>query len=126
MSAKKAKGTSEKPNETVKAETAATESSSETKAAENVEIVTAAAEAATPEETAPVETESDDPALDETDKSVEEPIVKTDARKVRVREFFGSYKDVRFDDHGVCENISPETLAALKADFPGAEIEEID
>lgn len=55
-----------------------------------------------------------------------EEIVKSGFRKVKVKDFRGSYADAKFDDNGVCAEISEKTLEELKAQFPGAEFEEID
>ncbi len=59
-----------------------------------------------------------------------DPVVKSGGRKVRVRKFFGSFKNALFmedkaGEFGICENIDDETLGALRAEYPGAEIEEL-
>lgn len=59
------------------------------------------------------------------------PFIKSGGRTLRVRGFFGTYRDAVFMDEdksgfGVCKGVTDETLAALKSDFPNAEIEEID
>ena len=57
------------------------------------------------------------------------PVVKSNFAKVQVEGFCGTYKDAKFDDEGVCERISLETLECLSKDFPGIKFvkgEEID
>ena len=54
---------------------------------------------------------------------VPEPVVKSNFRKVRVKDFRGSYGDAKFDDRGVSKAISETTLNHLKKQFRGAEIE---
>jgi hypothetical protein len=74
-------------------------------------------------------TQPDDETADDENPPTEdssEPFIKSGFRKVRAKQFFGSYKDVRFGDDGVCERISDATLAALQSDYPGIELEEID
>lgn len=58
--------------------------------------------------------------------SPEEPIVKSGARKIRIKELFGTYKDTHFDDEGICQNMSDETFEQLKKDFPEEVIETLD
>lgn len=66
------------------------------------------------------------PAPDaEVTEKTEEPIIKSGFRKIKASNFRGSYQDAKFDDEGCCE-ITETTLASLKADYPGIEIEEVD
>lgn len=61
----------------------------------------------------------------------EAPVVKSGGKKVAVRAFFGSYRDVVFNEDptkqwGVAEDVSDETLGALRKEYPEAEIEVAD
>ncbi|MBS1796993.1 MAG: hypothetical protein JSS81_24415 [Acidobacteria bacterium] len=56
----------------------------------------------------------------------EEPIVKSGFKKIRVKEFRGSFGRAKFDDDGICEAIDEETFNQLRKQFPGAEYEFID
>jgi hypothetical protein len=60
-----------------------------------------------------------------------EDVVKSGGRTVRVRQFFGSYRDAIFVEDetkqfGVCKSVSEETLNSLRIDFPNADVEVTD
>ena len=53
---------------------------------------------------------------------LEQPIVKSNFLKVQIRDFRGSFLDAKFDDNGVCERISEQTLRTLASEFPGIDV----
>lgn len=69
--------------------------------------------------------ESSDEEDKKAHKSKDEPVVKSGYKKVRVKDFRGTFGDAKFNDDCVCDAISDETLAILNKQFPGAEIEEL-
>lgn len=83
------------------------------------ETVSTADETAAANQTAAQAADSNETAAED------QPVVKSGGRRVKVKDFFGSYKDAQFNDDGVCSKISDATLDSLRADYPGAEIEEL-
>jgi len=84
-----------------------------------------------PENTAPPAADQTVPSLAPDTQPPAEPaaadvaVVKSGFRKIRIPGFAGLYKDATFADDGTCDRVSETTLADLKSDFPGAEIEEL-
>lgn len=87
--------------------------------------------AASGEQPSPAATalETEDKAASVAAEPAEQPLVKGGFLKVRINNFRGTFKDALFDDDGVCERISEETMRTLANDFPGVEVvsyEELD
>ncbi|MBS1795780.1 MAG: hypothetical protein JSS81_18135 [Acidobacteria bacterium] len=59
-------------------------------------------------------------------EETEEPIVKSGCKKIKVKDFRGSFGRAKFDDDGICEAIDEETFNQLRKQFPGAEYEFLD
>ena len=62
--------------------------------------------------------------VDGSHSEVDDQLIKTGFRKIRVAEFRGSYRDAHFDDDGEAE-LSDTTYDAFRSEFPGAVVEEL-
>lgn len=68
------------------------------------------------------EQEAEAKAPDEVQATEGEGIVKSGFLKVKIRDFRGSFLDAKFDDDGVCDRISEQTLRTLASEFPGIDV----